>query len=67
MARCLTNIPWPFWVDESDNSITLCADVDDFDTLTKVLESPETATALSGDGVERDSYELAVLDKQFDC
>jgi hypothetical protein len=58
--------PWLFSVDESDNSVTLSADVDDLDTLTKVLESSETADALSGDGVERGSYKLVVLDKQFD-
>lgn len=58
--------PWLFAVDETDNSVTLCADVEDLDTLTRVLNSQETLDALSGDGVERATYKLVVLDKRFD-
>lgn len=57
--------PWLFAVDETDNSVVLCADADDLDTLMKVLESPETAAAMSGDGVERATYKLVVLDRKF--
>ena len=58
--------PWLFAIDKTDNGVTLCADVEDLDTLMKVLNSQETADALSGDGVRTDTYKLVVLDKRFD-
>ena len=39
---------------------------DDLDTFFEVLGSPESAEAMEGDGVDRESVKVFVIDRRFD-
>ena len=40
--------------------------VDDLDAFFEVLGSPETAEAMEGDGVDKESVNVFVIDRRFD-
>jgi hypothetical protein len=49
-----------------DNEIVICFEPEDLDTFLDILESPETADAMEFDGVNRDTLNIHVLDREFD-
>ena len=49
---------------QEDNTVAGCFEPTDLDTFMKVLESPETATAMGADGVKRDPVKLYVMDRE---
>jgi len=48
-----------------DNQIATCFEMEDLDAYTKLLDSPETAEAMTADGLDRNSVKIFVLDKEY--
>ena len=50
---------------QEDNTVACCFEPTDLNTFMEVLESPETAEAMSADRVKRDTVKLYVIDREF--
>jgi len=48
-----------------DNSVGTCFETDDLPRFLAAMASPETAQAMEGDGLERDTVRVLVLDKEL--
>ena len=48
------------------NTFACIFHADDLDAFFEVLGSPESAEAMEGDGVDRDSVKVFVIDRRFD-
>ena len=48
-----------------DNYVVACMDIDDVEKALSALGSPETAAAMEGDGLLRDTVRVFVLEKQL--
>ena len=49
-----------------DNEVAILWEVADVGKFKEHLDAPETAEAMSADGVKRESVKVFVLDKEFD-
>jgi hypothetical protein len=47
------------------NEVALYAEPADLDTFLEMMQSPDIAAAMEGDGVKRDTVRFYVLDKEF--
>jgi 3-deoxy-D-arabino-heptulosonate 7-phosphate (DAHP) synthase len=47
------------------NQVACCFEPEDLDTYLEILESPETAEAITIDGVKRETVQVYVLDREF--
>ena len=51
----------------TDDDCVVCVfHADDLDAFFEVLGSPESAEAMEGDGVDRESVKVFVIDRRFD-
>lgn len=49
----------------AENEIACCFEMDDLDTYHRILDSPETAEAMSFDGIKRETVKIFTLDKEY--
>ena len=47
------------------NEVALYAEPSDIDTFLRMMQSPEIAEAMAGDGVKRETVKVYVLDREF--
>ncbi len=55
--------PISYHTDADTNQVTICFEPEDLDTFFAILEKPESAEAMSHDGVKRETVSFLVLDK----
>jgi len=58
------NSPITFSILE-ENQVACCFEPEDLDTYLEILDSSETAEAMTIDGVKRETVQVYVLDKEF--
>ncbi len=54
-----------YFTTTGDNEVVLYSEPEDLDKFMKVMDSPDTAEAMTLDGVKRDTVRVFVLDKEF--
>lgn len=48
-----------------DNTVAICVEPTDLGIFMEILESESTAQAMKNDGVERDTVQIYVMDREF--